>query len=235
MEIEPLSLDYFSGGVPTGAYFQMTLEELRTISEGANDLPGIDRLRELVFIGLVSYFEAFCKDQFAAILNIEPSLLNRLKAAGQDTIIDAANLVLFKDEFPIRIGFVLAEKFDFGTAKKISSLYKAILNITPFSKDEMRQYDNVLRDRNLIVHHGGVYTLSHLQQAGLPAGDIRQNAYFNSVVLSQSDLLNQIDFISKIGGKIVKGSHKALVSYLEENDINLSDERRRAVEYVGDT
>src|SRR5437870_3999187 len=70
---EPDALEYFSGGVPSGEYFRLTLEDLKSISDSDdNDQRGVNRLQELCFIGLISYFEAFCKDHFAALVNIEP-------------------------------------------------------------------------------------------------------------------------------------------------------------------
>ena len=96
MADEPTALDYFSGGVPGGEFFRMTIDDIRAIS-GADDRPdaGINRLQELCFIGLLAYFEAFCKDHFASILNLEPSFIARLKAAGRDVSLDADHIATF--------------------------------------------------------------------------------------------------------------------------------------------
>src|SRR6185295_18808084 len=131
-------LDYFSGGVPTGVYFRMTMDSLRQVinsePSGPIDVGGIDRLRELCLIGLLAYFEAFCKDHFASLINIEPNLVNNLKTSGQSVTIEATHVVLFGREIDRRIGFILAEKYDFGTAQKINALFGALLKVTPFNK-----------------------------------------------------------------------------------------------------
>ena len=68
---EPSSLDYFTGGVPTGEFFRLTLDDLSSFVDRSSNERGVNRLNEVCFIGLVSYFEAFCKDHFASILNME--------------------------------------------------------------------------------------------------------------------------------------------------------------------
>src|SRR5437870_1452604 len=100
----PLCLDYFSSGVPTGASFRMVLDELREISQSAPDheRPRLDRLQEICFIGLMSYFEAFCKDHFASLINIEPSLVGNLKRAGQNVELDATRLSLYGEQMTAR-------------------------------------------------------------------------------------------------------------------------------------
>src|SRR5689334_21847502 len=134
-------LDLFSGGVPTAPFFfGYTLEGLEQLYLArADNLSG--HLNELCVIGLVSYFEAFCKDHFASIINIEPSLLKNLSKHGQDISIDPTKALELGDALSCNIGFLIAEKYDFGTAQKINALYRALLMITPFSKDDMKIYD----------------------------------------------------------------------------------------------
>jgi hypothetical protein len=86
---EPSWLDYFSGGVPMAEVFRITLKDLRAISQSVSEpSTGINRFQELCFIGLISYFEAFCKDHFASLINIEPHLVSNLKANGQNVEVD---------------------------------------------------------------------------------------------------------------------------------------------------
>jgi hypothetical protein len=122
-------LDYFSGAVPTSEFFPMTLDDLSEIVSAATDRAGSNRLTEGCFISLVSYFEAFCKDHFASILNIEPRLLENLKRQGQDITIDPSHLLSFDQEWSCRLGFLIAEKYDLGTARKTNALYGALLKI----------------------------------------------------------------------------------------------------------
>ena len=63
-------LDYFSAGVPTLGYTQMHFDDLLELAEKSpQDIP-VDFIAELCVIGLAAYVEAFCKDHFAAMINI---------------------------------------------------------------------------------------------------------------------------------------------------------------------
>ena len=88
-------LDYSSGGVPVGQSFKMVLTDLREIIDSSSEESGINRLNEICLFGLTSYFEAFCKDQFATLINIVPDLIRNLKKSGQDVFIDASHIVLY--------------------------------------------------------------------------------------------------------------------------------------------
>jgi hypothetical protein len=228
---EPLSLDYFSAGVPTGANFKMALDELRKVSESSDehDPPRLSRLQELCFIGLMSYFEAFCKDHFASLVNIEPSLIQNLKRGGQDVEIDATRVLLYGEQLTTKMGFILAEKYDFGTAQKINALFVALLKLTPFGKAEAVEYAELLRDRNLLVHHGGTFTLSYLEQAKLTHPERKTNAFFNSQIKAKQDVIGAMDFLSEIAKKLLKSSHDALSKHLVENQIQYVGERAKAL------
>lgn len=228
-DIEPGWVEYFSGGVPTGDYFHMTLDELREIS-ASDKSPGINRLQELCFIGLLSYFEAFCKDHFASLINIEPSFVSNMKAAGYDVCLDATHVISYGNVVGCRIGFVLAEKYDFGTAQKINALFTALLKVTPFNKDEAHQYTALLRDRNLLVHHGGTYTISYLEQLDEPRASPRTDAFFGSRVVTAQDVLAALTFIRGIARKLTKASHSAFVRYLNERAREYGGEREKALE-----
>jgi len=181
---ETSCLDYFSGGVPTFEFFRSTLEEVRGISERDDGREsGINRLQELCFIGLLSYFEAFCKDHFASLINIEPQLIVNLKGGGQNVDVDSTHVILCGEAARQRIGFVLAEKYDFGTSKKINALFLALLKVTPFNKPEAKRYDALLRDRNLLVHHGGVFTFAYLEQTSHPSRNLQSDVFSNSRVI----------------------------------------------------
>lgn len=81
-------LDLFSGGVPTAPFFfSYTLDGLEKLYLTQSDKRGGRQLNELCAIGLVAYFEAFCKDHFASIINIEPSLLKNLSKMGRILIL----------------------------------------------------------------------------------------------------------------------------------------------------
>ena len=227
---EPNWLDYFSGGVPTGEFFRLTLTDLSSFIERSSKERGINRLNEVCFIGLLSYFEAFCKDHFASILNIEPSLLDRLAEQGQDTTINPSLLVAFGTAWPYKLGFVVSEKFDFGTAKKINALYGAMLQVTPFSKDEARAYEGMLGDRNLLVHHGGTFTASYLRQGKVDADGMRGRAFLDSLIVTADYFDHHLEFITNMAKKILRGTHAALTKYIDETGLkySYSEERQKA-------
>src|SRR5436309_1028437 len=121
-QIEHDWLEYSSGGVPTGESFRGRLEDLREISEADTRESGrLNSLQELCFVGLLSYFEAFCKDHFAHLINLEPSLIASLRAGGQDVSIDAAHVAAYGPDSSARLGFILASRFDFGSPRKINA------------------------------------------------------------------------------------------------------------------
>lgn len=233
MDYEPGWFEYFSGGVPTGEYFRMTLDDLRDVSAlQDDDLSGINRLQELCFIGLLSYFEAFCKDHFASLINLEPSLVANLKASGQDVSVDATHVALYGEEVNHRLGFVLAEKYDFGTAQKINALFGGLLRVTPFSSDEAKRYGALLRDRNLLIHHGGTLTLAYLEQnSGLP-DKLRSDAFFNSRSPRREEVITAIAFIEGVAKKTLRASHGALVGYLDARGERYSGERKKVMEGI---
>lgn len=227
-DADPNCLDYFSGGVPTGEFFRMTLDDLtKTVNRSAK---GLSRVNEVCFIGLISYFEAFCKDHFASILNIEPALLASLRDNGQDTQIDPSQLLEFRDQWLIRLGFLVAEKFDFGTAQKINSLYGALLKITPFSKEEAKYYEGILRDRNLFVHHGGTVTLTYSTQKGLSQEHKASQPFFDSLVVTPEYFDERLEFINGIARKILKSTHSALHDYVAKSSSDYHPERLKALD-----
>ena len=222
-------LEFFSGGVPTGEYFRMTVQDVDEVAKASKKKKGINRTLELCLIGLVSYFEAFCKDHFASIVNIIPELLNELRILKFDISIDATRALLLEDKLNYRFGFLLAEQYDFGTAKKINSNYGAILKVTPFSKKEVREYDKILSDRNLIVHHGGVITLRYEEQI-LKRKSVEARAYFDSVVIDEASYKKSRVFFLNMAQKILLSTHSAMKSYVNDKNIEIDSERNKAID-----
>ena len=231
MNAEPDWLEYFSGGVPTGEYFRLTLDDLRqALVPPQKDQSPIVNLADLCFIGLISYFEAFCKDHFACLINLEPSLTVNLKRSGQDVSIDSTHVVLFGSTLDYRLGFLLAEKYDFGTPQKINALFNALLKITPLGREDAKRYAALLRDRNLLVHHGGVYTLGYLEQAASP--NAVRDAFFQSKKLNAHEVANAIDFLEAIAKKLLRSSQRALTKQIEDRGISYSGERKKALDGI---
>ncbi|MEA2206910.1 MAG: hypothetical protein QOE77_3686 [Blastocatellia bacterium] len=229
-DARPTWLDYFAGGVPTGGYFRITTESLRELTHLQPNRAGVVvRLHEICLIGLMAYFEAFCKDHFASVINIEPRLVNSLKANGQSVTIEATNVLLFGKDIERRIGFLLAEKFDFGSAQKINALFGALLKVTPFNKKEAQTYNRLLRDRNLLVHHGGTFTLTYLEDL-VDSKRIRSDAFFHSVVININELSGAITFIEEIAKKLLRASHASILDFLLRSPKRYSAERQKALD-----
>ena len=227
--MEMTNLDHFSGGVPAKVIFEMNVEELSKIIElSSSDESAHKKALEVCFIGLISYFEAFMKDHFASIINICPELLNDLKKNGQDTTINSADLLLLEHNHINRVGFLISEKYDLGTANKINSVYMALLKVSPFSKNEKHKFDSLLNDRNLIVHHGGIYSLSYCQQ-NHKKEDVAKNMFMHSLEIDDTYFSEAIDDVNHLVEKTVSATHKKLSDYIDENKIYLTEERQKAL------
>jgi hypothetical protein len=155
-----------------------------------------------------------------------------LKAAGQNVEIDASRVALYKENVNFKIGFILAERYDFGTAQKINALYTALLKVTPFGSDDARQYAEFLKDRNLFVHHGGTFTLSYLEQTKSIKCDMGVQAFFHSRTLTPDDVKSAIKFIESIARKLLRGCYDALLRFRNEQDLEYSKERQKAFDYM---
>jgi hypothetical protein len=222
-------LDYFSGGVPPLSYFQMHVEEIvKTSSKSKAKTGELDFLSEICLIGLASYFEAFCKDQFSAIINIVPQTTLPFTAT-RDCKIPVKSLLHVISNLSHKLGFVIAEEYDFGSAKAINGLFYDLLKITPFSKADMARYAEFLNDRNLLVHHGGVFTLRYASQKFEPR-TIKTHANWQSLVIGQSDVRKWSKFILRLAGKTADFSSKRLVDYANTNGIKLNKVKLAAVD-----
>jgi hypothetical protein len=220
------AMELHAGCVPVSMSFSSLLGDLRGIATKAPDTPGINRQLELCLVGLVSYFEAFCKDLFALALNVYPELLERLIGwEGRDFSIDPLQAVRLGDKMRDKIGFIIAERLDFGTAKEVNALYTRLLKVTPFNKDEMQHFAELLRDRNLFVHHGGNLTYRYLQQVKRDHAD----AHFNSLVVDKAFYFRHHDFIEGIARKMLKGAHRELTEF---GKARYGFEQNAAVEYL---
>jgi len=219
--------DYFSGAMPAGEYFSLTLNNLWEI---LNSSPKNDILNEICFVGLISYFEGFCKDHFASIINIIPELIEELKGAKQDVSIESTSILLYREQISNNIGFLLSEKYDFGSAKEINSLFKSLLKVTPFSKKDIKIYNGILRDRNLVVHHGGIYTLTYLQQSKIVTEKGKGRAYFDSIDIDEAYMIDIMEFIEKIAKKMIQSSNVAVKRFITEKKIAVNNNQLTAID-----
>ena len=211
-------LDFFAGGVPAGAIFQLSAQEIRKLLAAKPETALGRTLEEICFIGLISFFEAFCRDCFASMINICPKLLERLKSKSYDVNIDSLAALEMYNALRYNVGFLIAERFDFGNARKINALYSALIGITPFSKGEMKVFDTILSDRNLLVHYGGIYTHSYFrQQIGLASDKTRP--FMDSLTVDQAYFMSRFDFLYEIAKKMVNASHAAMTKQIASGEL----------------
>ncbi len=223
-------LDYFSGGVPAGALFSLNVADIRGILR-STPVPGdgLDPAAEICFIGLVAYFEAFCRDHFASLLNICPQLVREFKSKGRDVSVDSSILLTFDDHPRTRIGFMLAERYEFGTAKSVNSLYTDLLSVTPFSKDEGVKFEQILNDRNLLVHHGGVYTSRYAGQTFVKRRT-KQRIFFDSLVIRRRTLDFAASFFIGIAKKTMAATQDSLIRYMGEKRIRPMRAEKKSID-----
>ncbi len=224
-------LDYFIGGVPPGPLFSINLDDVEGVLRSTTKPPlgRLDPAAELCFIGQVAYFEAFFRHHVASLINICPNLVGQLKTKGREVSVDAAHLLDFAEHPKSHLGSLLAEKYELGTPKSANALYTDLLMVTPFSKDEAAQYSKVLNDRNLLVHHGGIYTTRYVGQTFVKRR-VRQRTFLDSLVIRRQDVRSTASFFTGVAKKTLKASQDALKRYVAINRIRISARQRKAID-----
>ena len=227
-ENEATYFEFFSGYVPSGEVFRMAANEITEIAR--QNTEGTDFTKnKLCIIGLVSYFEAFVKDHFSSVLSIAPTLIEKVKEVGYSADIPAEEAFEFRDTLHYRIGFLIGQRLDFGTAKKINALYTAVLKITPFGRSEGAQFDRLLRDRNLIVHHGGTYTTSYIKQAFGEIHPQRRRPHGDTIEIPAEKVVETARFLKAIAHSTIVGSSKRLRAVLSSKNA-LTKELEKAID-----
>lgn len=169
---------------------------------------------EVALIGIVAYFEAFCKHQFAAITNVSPALLSIFVSKRPQTTVKLSDLVSMYDKLEKNIGFMVAEQYDFGSAKKINGLFHDLLDVTPFSKDQIKKFNDILIKRHLLVHHAGIYTLQYLKE-GTIRDNVKDRVFRDSIVISTEDYHEVSEFLFEMAMKLARSTVSALKERLD--------------------
>jgi len=221
------NLDHFSGGVPPLAFLTMRVEEVLQLSAEKTGDSGLNFVAELCVIGLAAYFEAFCKDQFAAIINIVPQTLVRFTGM-RECKIPVKNLLHDLSNMSHKLGFIIAEEYDFGTAKYINSLFTDLFILTPFSKAEMVLYSEFLNDRNLLVHHGGVFTAKYASQK-FNSTEFKELINMHSLTVAHPQVEKWAKFLLGVAEKLAKATSKAMLKFGEDNHIVFDEETKVTV------
>jgi hypothetical protein len=156
--------DFYPGGEPPLYYFYGRVQEIQRLAADPS-IPEGDRdgVLRLCLIGLAAHFEAFCKAHFAAVINIHPSVLREFAKRRPECGLSVKELLQVLPNIGHRLGSLLSEQPDFrwSSAKTINGLFRDLVNVTPFSTDEAKQFGSFINDRNLLVHHGGIFTLKY--------------------------------------------------------------------------
>lgn len=229
---DPSGLDYFIAGVPPRVLFEMDCRDLAKLVSASRERRGeLNKAAEISFIGLAAYFEAFCKNQFAAIINICPQTLETFTSKRDSVTIELKDILKTYTRLEGRLGSLLSEKYDFGTSRIINSLFTDLLGITPFSTKEAKEYEEFLNDRNLLVHHGGIYTFKYHGQR-LADKPISNFVHWNSLVIGKEEFRQSSEFLHSMVDKMATTSHLALVDFMKGKKIRLVKRKREALQYL---
>jgi hypothetical protein len=188
---------------------------------------------EFAFIGLVAYFEGFCKNHTAAVINICPQLVRELAEHGREIKLRPVDIVDYAENLSTQIGCLVVEKIDFGTAKAINGLYKDLLGITPLSKREADRFHALLEDRNLIVHHGNILTPIYARERFIRREIGRSRIFFDSLQVTPDHVRTAAKFLHGLSVKLRAESHRALARFVKVNQLHLPKPNREAVELLG--
>lgn len=134
--VEPLDYsDFFIGAVPPYALFRLWFDDLRILVSSSSEHHDLSNTTaEVCVIGLAAHFEAFCKNQFAGIINIWPYTLQRFCNARGNVSVEVRDILTIIEDVDYKLGSLLAERYDFGSAKLINGMFTDLLNVTPFSR-----------------------------------------------------------------------------------------------------
>jgi hypothetical protein len=225
--------DYFISAVPPRLTFELGLDELVALVNAHEeaDTSMSNTTAQVCLIGLAAHFEAFCKGLFAAVVNICPDLLADF-CETRNVTIDIRLLLKVKDSFDYRLGSLLAEEYDFGSAKTINSLFFDLIHITAFSKDNQKKYAEFLNDRNLLVHHGGVFTFRYEGQrfATKEGGPRKNRVHLDSLIIRKKEFNHWAKFLDALSDKMATAVHRTTTKLVSEKGFKLGPQRKHALE-----
>jgi len=228
-------LEFHPGGVPAGIIFD---DQVKDACEPADMCPkDKEDLRdeigaEFAFTGLAAYFEGFCKNHTAAVINICPQLVRELVERGREIKLRAVDIVDYAEDLSTQLGSLVVEKIDFGTAKAINGLYNDLLGITPLSKREADRFHALFEDRHLIVHHGNILTPSYARERFVRREIGRSRIFLDSLEVTPAHVRTAAKFLHDLSMKLRIESHRALARFVKVNRLRLPKPNREAVELL---
>jgi hypothetical protein len=227
-------LDYFIGGVPALGYFEMQADKLAELvrSSAEAKLTRLNLVAEVSLIGLASYFEAFCKAHFASLINICPEILRNFLERRKNATVSLSHILAVQAELGFKLGNVISEEYDFGSAKEVNGLYQDLLRVTPFSTKDAKKYSQFLSDRNLLVHHGGVFTYTYSSQRF--GNDVAQDrVHMDSLIIGQTEFHHWKSFVVGMATKIATTTQTAIEGFLVKQSLTPTPEQARALRSLG--
>jgi len=233
---EPLhALHCFPGGLPPWMIYDMSVADIDELVQAhvedvADGVSLNNTLIEIAYIGVVSYFEAFCAGQFASLINVCPYLLAGFSKKRAEVTVSPEDLMQIVQDHHGLLGYLITDKYDFGTPNKVNGLYADLLGITPFTKDEARRYDKCLANRNLLVHHGGMFTLKHARQIAKLVE--RGRPFMDSLVLRKSDYVELSTLLAAMVEKITRACYPIVREAVEEHCVDLQQDQYAAITYL---
>ncbi len=229
--------ELFIGGLPPFLLFEMEFHSLFALVESQKNQTFFNKpnpATEVALIGLVAHFEAFCKHQFAAICNISYTLLHAFASKRGNASLKLSDVLSLYGNFDTQISFLIAEQYDFGSGEVINSIFHDLLTVTPFSKDECKEYSKILLKRNMLVHHAGIYTLKYLK-AGSVSDHTKERVFRDSIIIRTEDYHVIDDFLFEMAMKITRITVGELKKHLdtsprvEKFQLDATDELLRGI------
>jgi hypothetical protein len=225
---------FFPGFVPPFIIFSIYVENLEEIVTSPQQSQNTESLvPRLCVIGLLAYFEAFCKGQFASVVNVCPSTLRNFVQRRNDVSIKVKDFLHVTEHLEHRLGSVLAEEYDFGSAKLINGLFCDLINRSPFSTRDAKVYSQLLSDRNLLVHHGGAYTLKYSYQK-FASHEVPSKVFDYEIEVGVAEFTKAASFLKKIATKLTVTCHDALVKFVHAEGLSMNEAQQHAIESMLD-
>jgi hypothetical protein len=219
---------FFTGAVPAGIIFDCEVSDLCDVAKPLENKKHNEVTAKLCFIGLVAYFEAFCKDHFASLINIHPDLVRNL--IRRNLALSPVDPLELSGPLHCSLGFMVADRFDFGTAGHINSLYTDLLKITPFCGDEANTFDQINEDRHLLVHYGGILRPRYSSERFIKRPIDRSRLFLDSLIVSSDQFFAATNFMTGISKKIRSSTQDALRQEISSSGRSLSEHEEKAVD-----
>jgi hypothetical protein len=232
--------DGFIGGGPPFLTFELQYHLLFDVVESHKADVGSGPLQcptnpaaDIALIGLVANFEAFCKHHFAALIAVDPWLVEGFARKRPQATLTLADISLLLNGSVPHVGSLIADKYEFGSASDVNALFRDLVCATPFSKEDALRFDGILSERHLLVHHAGVYSLRWLRDASADVRSLRTRLFQDRIALCTEDYHKRGDFIFEMAMKVAQTTVKGAQVLRQQNNQPELQERVYASLLIG--